>query len=131
MIDWLIPTRSCRTSYMSASIALNTNQTKQTQYYQLVLRFSQEAQHDLRLIAGDRLLVGFDESTKQICFKRTTQGGYKLSGKTKGGNVLTLSVSVKNRTVIPPTSYEKKSVVVESTHVSINAPEFFNQKDKS
>ena len=131
MIDWLIPTRSCRTSYMSASIALNTNQTKQTQYYQLVLRFSQEAQHDLRLIAGDRLLVGFDESTKQICFKRTTQGGHKLSGKTKGGNVLTLSVSVKNRTVIPPTAYEKKSVVIESTHVSINAPEFFNQKDKS
>ena len=130
MIDWIIPTRSCRTSYMSASIALNTNQTKQTQYYQLVLRFSQEAQHDLRLIAGDRLLVGFDESTKQICFKRTTQGGHKLSGKTKGGNVLTLSVSVKNRTVIPPTAYAKQSVVIESTHVSINAPEFFNKQER-
>ena len=131
MIDWIIPTRLGKTSYMSASIALNTYQKKETQSHQLVLRFSQEAQHDLRLIAGDRLLVGFDESTKQICFKRTTQGGHKLSGKTKGGNVLTLAVTLKNRTVIPPTSYEKKSVVVESTHVSINAPEFFNQKDKS
>jgi hypothetical protein len=126
MIDWIIPIRSGTTSYMSASIALCTYQNKQTQSYQLVLRFSEEAQHDLRLIVGDRLLVGFDELTKQICFKRTTQGGHKLSGKTKSGNVLTLSVTVKNRTVIPPTRYAKQSVVIESTHVSINAPEFFN-----
>jgi hypothetical protein len=126
MIDWIIPIRSGTTSYMSASIALCTYQNKQTQSYQLVLRFSEEAQHDLRLIVGDRLLVGFDELTEQICFKRTTQGGHKLSGKTKSGNVLTLSVTVKNRTVIPPTRYAKQSVVIESTHVSINAPEFFN-----
>lgn len=131
MIDWITPTRSGTTSYMSASIALCTYKTKQAQSYQLVLRFSSEAQHDLRLIEGDRLLLGFDESTKQICFKRTTQGGHKLSGKSKGGNVLTIAVTVKNKTVVPPTRYAKQSVVIESTHVSINAPEFFNQQEKA
>lgn len=131
MIEWVITSRIGSTSYITASIALSVYKTGQQNSHQLVLRFSKEAQHDLRLIEGDRLLLGFDETTKQICFKRTTQGGHKLSGKSKGTNVLSIAATVKNRGVVPSTRYEKNSLIIEATYASINAPEFFRKQEKA
>ena len=123
MIDWITPIRAETTNYISAGISL-ASKVLNTDSHVFVLRFSQEAQNDLRLIESDRLLVGFDSHTKQICFKRTTQGGYKLSGKSKGTKVLTVSITIK-KPIVPSTRFLKQDVIIESTHVAINAPQFF------
>ena len=129
MIDWITPVRAETTTYISVGIS-SANKKAAIDSHVLVLRFSTESQNDLRLIEGDRLMIGFDGLTKQICFKRTTLGGHKLSGKSKGTKILTVSVTVK-KPLVPTTKYAKKDVVIESTHVSINAPEFFIKQEKA
>ena len=72
MINWINTSKSGRhgTEYIAVSIiksrSLKRVNGKSTT--QVILRFSSDAQKDLRLISGDKLLIGFDETTKQICF---------------------------------------------------------------
>lgn len=124
MIEWFtLNARAPVAAYISASIV------PCGEYKQLILRFSKAAQSDMRFIKGDRLLIGFDEVTKQICFKRTTENnGHKLTGGKKDGTVLHVQVTVKNKELVKSTHFDKTNVIDESTHYAINAPMFFNGK---
>jgi hypothetical protein len=124
MINWLIShSRAPVAAYIAASVIPSGA------YMQVVLRFSKEAQSDLRFIKGDRLIIGFDEVTKQICFKRTAENnGHKLTGGKKNGTVLHVQVTVKNRHLVKAVAFDKQDLISEPTHYSINAPQFFTKQ---
>lgn len=135
MINWITPKSSrSATEYVAAGIF--TIKSREIEVNHVCLRFSPEAQKDLRLIYGDRLVIGFDDVSKKICFKRVTgNGGHKLtyaSGTKRADaeasgkdSILVIQVSV-DRPAIKTIQYSANEVKIEGTHVSISAPEFFN-----
>ncbi len=128
MIEWHKPTRARMAS--DRYIAIGAQRSVGHDSVQLVLHFSASACKDLRLIAGDRVLIGFDGSTKEVCFKRVTDtSGYKLSGKSSKS--LTVSATIKGLTFFSRTPVDKPDVKQDGTCVSILFPKVFDAiKDK-
>lgn len=86
MIEWTIPNKAGRKVGYYITVAVSKagrNSQGGDNPMQLCVRISVQAAKDLRLIAGDRVLLGIDRSTKQVCFKRTTdtKSSFALSGK--------------------------------------------------
>ena len=122
MIDWHKPTRG----RMSVGHYLSVGSSKSAKHIgvQIVLRFNQEACKDLRLLEGDRIIIGFDTNTKEICFKRVTDSsGYKLSGKS--AKTLTVTATISGLPTFNAVAINKESVKQEGTHVAIHAPTIF------
>ena len=126
MIEWNTPKRGGRAS-SSSFIAISVTSGgagKLQSTNQLVIRFGQIAVKDLRLIAGDRLVIGLDSVSKQVCFKRTTDNnGYKLTGK--AGSSLSVQATI-NLPILCVQVIEMKSVKVEGTHTAIYCPAIFS-----
>lgn len=127
MIEWIKPTRGGRAgsgAYAAVSVT-GAGASAKHRTGQLVVRFGPDAVRDLRLITGDRLVIGLDSATKQICFKRTTDTqGYKLTGKAGA------SLTVQATMVLPllcVQTIDKADVKVESTHVAIRCPDVFKE----
>ena len=126
MIDWLVPSRNrMGTEYMSISVTTAGG----ADYLQLSIRFTEDACKDLRIIEGDRVLVGVDKVSKQVCIKRVTdaRASIKVSKASgKRGSSKTLRVQCKSpfplHKAIP---INKQRCHIESTHVAIDVPEFF------
>lgn len=122
MIEWHKPTRG----KASANQYISIGAQKSTAHagVQIVLRFSGQACKDLRLIEGDRVLVGLDATTKEVCFKRVADiHGYKLSGKTS--KTLTVTATIKDLPFFNSTPVCKEDVKQEGTYVSISFPKLF------
>lgn len=125
MIEWIKPTRgnrTGRTAFMALSVT-SAGANKKHKTNQLVIRFGTDACKELRLIAGDRMVIGIDRISKQVCFKRTSDNtGYKLSGKS--GSSLTVQASM-NLPIFPAQSIDKDALKIEATHMAITCPSFF------
>ena len=126
MIEWIQPKRGGRAgsgAYIAISVT-SAGPAAKHRIGQLVLRFGPDATKDLRLIAGDRLIIGLDSATKQVCFKRTTDiQGYKLTGKSGA------SLTVQATMFLPHMQVqiiEMADVKSESTHVAIRCPKLFD-----
>lgn len=129
MIEWLKPKnggRGSRTEYISISVNKSGSVASgNVGALSLCIRFSEAASADLRLVAGDRLNIGFDHMHSQIAFKRTNirEGSYKLSSP-KGSVIL----SVQAKTDLPwheSIDVPKKNVRIEGGHVAIDAGPIF------
>lgn len=126
MIEWHKPTRGKVASGTYA--AIGTQKSTAHAGVQIVLRFSASACKDLRLIEGDRVLIGFDEPTNEVCFKRVSDTtGYKLSGKTSKS--LTVTATIQDLPFFNSTPVEKEHIKQEGTHVSIYFPKMFELKN--
>ena len=125
MIEWNSPKRGGRAgsaAYMAISV-IGVGTSGKHASGQLVIRFGPVAVKDLRLMAGDRVLLGLDSSTKQVCFKRTTDSsGYKLVGKPGGSLTVAATMDLP---VMAVQTIEFKDVKVEGTHVAVNCPLVF------
>lgn len=125
MIEWIKPKSGGRAG-SSAYIAISVTSAGASSKHragQLVMRFGREASKNLRLIAGDRVVIGLDPATKQVCFKRTTDShGYKLTGKS--GSSLTVQATM-DLPILSVQVIEMADVKIESTHVAIKCPELF------
>ena len=125
MIEWNKPKRGGRAG-SAAYIALSVTGVSPTGKHrtgQLVIRFGPVAVKDLRLITGDRVVIGLDSTTKQVCFKRTTDtSGYKLTGNV--GSSLTVQATMA-LPVLSVQAIDKDDVKVEGTHVAIHCPGVF------
>jgi len=125
MIEWNTPKRGGKAG-SAAYIALSVTSAGKgaaQRSNQLVIRFGTVAVKDLRLIAGDRLVIGLDSVSKQVCFKRTTDNnGYKVTGKP--GASLTVQATM-NLPILFVQTIELKDVKVEGAHVSIDCPAVF------
>ena len=126
MIEWMQPKRGGKAgsgAYMAISVTTASNKAAAQISNQLVIRFGPDAIKNLRLIAGDRVVVGLDSSSKEVCFKRTTDHkGYKVSGKS--GASLTVSATMK-LAIMPVQTIAIEDVKVEGTHVAIRCPSLF------
>lgn len=127
MIEWNAPKRGGRAgsaAYIAVSVSkAGTKETGKTRKTQLVIRFGPIASKDLRLLVGDRLVIGFDNATKEVCFKRTTDGGgYKITGKS--GASLTVQATCELPTM-HVRMIDESDVKVESTHVAMRCPPLF------
>jgi len=131
MIEWNTPKRGGRAgsaAYMAISVTTAGNSSKH-HMGQLVIRFGPVAVKDLRLMAGDRVVLGLDSVSKQVCFKRTTDtSGYKLVGK--AGGSLTVAATM-DLPILFVQTIEFKDVKVEGTHVAINCPAVFKSGAES
>lgn len=134
MIDWIESKgrggHSLKTNYITISIHKNGSGVLGKDVNAFVLRFSNEAQKDLRLIYGDRLIIGFDRVSKQVCFKRTSDAkGYKLTKNKNGSKAFgTLYVQMSIDALrVPPIAISKQDVITESTHIALNAIDFFKK----
>ena len=126
MIDWIKPGNAGRKRVNYISIAISKAGHKApAETHALCIRFSPQAVKDLRLIDGDRLLIGVDQVSKQICVKRTTNSdGYKLSSARSMGSTLAVSATVK----MPwheAVHIASDRVHQESAHFAFDVPEFF------
>ena len=125
MIEWNKPKRGGRAgsaAYIAISVTA-AGESKQKRTNQLVIRFGPDAVKNLRLIAGDRVVIGLDQTSKQVCFKRTTDNsGYKLTGKS--GSSLTVQACM-DLPILHVHVVEITDVKIESTHVAIHCPEMF------
>ena len=131
MIDWIESNgrggRKATTRYVAIAVTTAGTNAKKDRPRSLAIRFGIDAQKSMRLIKGDRLLVGVDKTTKQICFKRVTEGGYALSGP---ANRQTGVLRVQLSTDLPwhaAVEVEKTAVHDEGTHTAIDAPDFFSK----
>lgn len=88
MIEWVIAGRGRGSSsaanrgyYITVACSKTGRKDGGGGRTQLCIRFSPEAAKDLRLLAGDKVLIGLDHVHKQVCLKRTTatSGSYTLS----------------------------------------------------
>ena len=128
MIEWKAPKRGGRAgsaAYIAVSVskAGTKQETGKVRKTQLVIRFGPVASKDLRLLVGDRLIIGFDNATKEVCFKRTTDGGgYKITGKS--GASLTVQATCELPTM-HVRLIERADVKVESTHVAMRCVHLF------
>ena len=126
MIEWNEPKRGGRagsSAYMAISVITSGNSKHASRLNQLVLRFGPDASKDLRMIIGDRLIIGIDKITKEVCFKRTTgNNGYKLTGKS--GKSLTVQASMDLK-VMSVQTIDISSIKIESTHIAIRCPALF------
>jgi hypothetical protein len=129
MITWIEAKTGGRgsvTEYISVSVNKNgTVENGNPEARSLCIRFSELAAGDLRLVAGDRVNIGFDAVHGQVVFKRTNVGlgSYKLACP-KGGTVLTVQASSK----LPwhaAISVLKKDTHIEGGHVALDAPSLF------
>lgn len=127
MIEWNTPKRGGRAgsaAYMAISVTGPSSTTGKHHNGQLVIRFGPTAVRDLRLIVGDRVVLGLDKATKQVCFKRTTEvSGYKISGKAGGSLCISATMALP---VIHVQTIDKSDVKAEGTHVAIFCPALFN-----
>ena len=127
MIEWMQPKRGGKAgsgAYIAISVIAASNKEAKTHSNQIVMRFGLDAIKNLRLIAGDRVVIGLDAISKEVCFKRTTDSkGYKVSGKS--GTSLTVSATM-NLPIMPVQTIEITDVKVEGTHVAICCPALFN-----
>ena len=132
MIEWNAPKQGGRAgsaAYIAISVSKGgvKDATGKIRKSQLVMRFGPVAVKDLRLLSGDRVIIGFDSTTKEVCFKRTTDGtGYKITGKSGA------SLTVQSTCEIPTMHVrmvEKSDVKIESTHVAIRCEHLFNYKN--
>ena len=126
MIEWMQPKRGGRagsSAYIAISVTAASNKAATKPSNQIVMRFGLDATKNLRLIAGDRVLIGLDPISKEICFKRTTDSkGYKVSGKS--GASLTVAATMV-LPIMAVQTIEIEDVKVEGTHVAIRCPELF------
>ena len=122
MIEWHKPTRG--KSSVGQYLTIGSQKSSTHQGVQIVLRFNQEACKDLRLIEGDRIVIGFDKTSKEVCFKRVADStGYKLSGKTSKS--LTVTATISGLPTFNAFPVAKENVKQESTHVAILTPNIF------
>ena len=129
MIDWMESSgrggRKATTKYIAIAVTSSGANAKKGRPRALAIRFGIDAQKSMRLIKGDRLLVGIDKTTKQICFKRVTEGGYALSGpENQKTGVLRVQLST-DLLWHAAVDVDKTSVHDEGTHTAIDAPDFF------
>lgn len=134
MIEWIEPKRgpgrNPGTEYCSYAVQ---RYHKAISSSQLRILFSVEALKDLRLIEGDRLLVGFDKATKSICLRRVPEGGkgFKLcvtGGKAEKGKRPTMRVQATvNMPACEPTQVGKENVSIEGAVIVIKADKLFQQ----
>ena len=132
MIEWIQTKKNgvnSRGYYLTIAVSKSgRNSSGNENPHALCIRFSEEAAKDFRLIAGDRLQIGFDKQTKQVCFKRTltqTPNSFKVSeNKSSSKRILTVQV----QTELPwhqAISISKKEVREESGHIAIDCPTIF------
>lgn len=131
MIEWITPRKSGRATggyYLTIAVSRSgQDKSGRTNPLQLCIRFSDQAIKDQRLMDGDRLLIGVDRTTKQVCFKRTTDiaNSFKLtSSKSTSTKVMTVQLA----TDLPwhkAIWINKDQVKDEGTHIAINAPDLF------
>lgn len=125
MIEWHKPTRGKTSS--GTYMAIGTQKSTAHAGVQIVLRFGPEACKDLRLIEGDRVLIGLDATTKEVCFKRVADStGYKISGKSSKS--LTVTATIKDLPYFSSTEVSKDKVKQEGTYVSIYFPTLFTSR---
>lgn len=131
MIEWNKPKRGGRAgsaAYIAISVT-GVGTTGKHRTGQLVIRFGPVAVKDLRLITGDRVVIGLDSVSKQVCFKRTTDtNGYKLTGIS--GASLTVQATM-DLPVLSVQTIEYKNVKIEGTHVAIYCPGVFKSSDEA
>jgi hypothetical protein len=123
MIDW-IESGKGRTKTDYVSVLVTASSSKKEGYLQLGILLSDSAQKDLRIIEGDRVLVGIDRVSKQICIKRVT--GILASIKVSRSSTKTLRIQCKSP--LPKHSsiaVKKEHVHIEATHIAIDVPELF------
>jgi len=125
MIEWIKPKRGGRAgsaAYIAISVT-SAGKSAKKRTNQLVIRFGPDASKALRLIAGDRVVIGLDQVSKQVCFKRTTDNsGYKLTGKS--GSSLTVQACME-LPMLAVQSIDVSDVQVEGTHVAMRCPDIF------
>jgi hypothetical protein len=98
MIKWIKPRssgRATKTTYIAIAVSKSGSVASgDIDARSICIRFTKDACKDLRLVAGDRLRLGFDEDNGQVVFQRTNEsdGTYRLSS-TK--NVHSLTVQAK------------------------------------
>lgn len=132
MIEWSKPSKAGRkfSYYISVAVSRSGRNAKGTENpLQLCVRIGVQAAKDLRLIAGDRVLLGIDRHTKQVCFKRTSdvKNSYALSGKKNATGVL----CVQCHTDLPwheSIRIDKDQVHESDGLTAINAPALFTQE---
>ena len=80
MIDWIKTSRvNSDKGYIVVSVAIAQSK-QQNRRPHVYVRFSADAVSDLRLVAGDRVLVGYDKSTHELVLRRVVDGkGFRLS----------------------------------------------------
>ena len=126
MIDWIVSSAG-RSSTGYISVGVTPGGAKD--YLQLSIRFTDAACKDLRLIEGDRVVVGVDKVSKQVCIKRVTvtSGSIKMA-KAGGRSAKNGTLRVQCRSPFPrgdTIQIEKARVHIESTHIAIDVPELF------
>ena len=134
MIEWHInkSTRggSNKGYYMTIAVSKCRTTKEGVVKHSLCIRVSPDAAKDLRLIEGDRLMVGLDRISKQVCFKRTAipREGIKLC---KSGTGKSTSMKIQIEIDIPwmqTVEVEKSAVHSESTHVALDCPTLFGAR---
>ena len=121
MINWTIPSRGNKTT-ASGYIAVGTYLSKDNTCA-VFIRFSKAAFSDLRLIAGDRVVIGLDYENETICFRRVVDSsGYKLTEK---AGSLRVAATVKDLKKTESCSVGKNDVRNEGTHIALHCPVFF------
>ena len=133
MIEWISTNNSgkrARGYYITLAVSKSgRSKTGKENPHALCIRFSEQAQKDLRLIAGDRLHIGIDKVTKQVVFKRTTEvrGAFRVSGnKSSSGKILSVQCSIE----LPwheSVWVTKKEVHDEVGHIAIDVPSIFEE----
>ena len=126
MIDWILPSAK---RFGAEYISVSVTPAGRGDYLQLSIRMSEEACKDLRLIEGDRVLVGVDHVSKQVCIKRVSNATAsikvsKASGKTGASKKLRIQCKspVPICKAIP---VDKTRMHIESTHIALDVPELF------
>jgi hypothetical protein len=126
MINWIKKAANGRGNaidYIAISI-FSVTQKNKTVIYQLHLRLSPAAQNDCNLHCNDKVLVGFDSVTKQLCLKKVETQGYKFSNVAKSQNIIAVIPSPIERK-IHAKRYSKTDVIRHNGYWAINAPDFF------
>ena len=129
MITWIEAKsggRGATTEYISVSVNKSGSKSAgNIGALALCIRFSKVAAEDLRLVANDRVNIGYDAIHGQVVFKRTNvrAGSYKLSAA-KGGETLNVQATTK----LPwhqAVAVSKKQTHTEGGHVALDAPDLF------
>ena len=130
MITWIEAKsggRGATTEYISVSVNKSGSKSAGNEgALSLCIRFSKLAADDLRLVANDRVNIGYDKNTGQVVFKRTNlrAGSYKLSAA-KGGTTLNVQATTK-LAWHPAISVSKKQTHIEGGHVALDAISLFH-----
>lgn len=134
MIEWLgsnkIGGKGARGYYLTVAVSKSGRDAKGVRSQNaLCIRFSEQAAKDLRIIAGDRVIVGIDSVSKQVCFKRTSdlRGSYKISSNKSASKKVLSTQCLTDLPWHESVWIDKSRLHDEGGHMSVDVPEFFHE----